>query len=79
MAREEVLVDSNSEKLQGHLDPGAAELETVNNDQVYNIDPEEERQVVRRLDCVIMPLMALVYFFQCKFSRLSGLIIHRRF
>lgn len=30
----------------------------------YFIDPEEERAVVKKLDRVIMPLMALVYFFQ---------------
>lgn len=30
------------------------------------IDPEEERKLVRKLDMVILPLMALVYFFQCK-------------
>lgn len=30
----------------------------------YAIDPDEEKQVVRKLDRVIMPLMALVYFFQ---------------
>ncbi|KAF5019162.1 hypothetical protein F66182_8841 [Fusarium sp. NRRL 66182] len=28
------------------------------------IDPEEERKLVRKLDRVIMPLMAVVYFFQ---------------
>ncbi|KAL4874441.1 major facilitator superfamily domain-containing protein [Aspergillus karnatakaensis] len=28
------------------------------------IDPEEERKVIRKLDRVIMPLMAVVYFFQ---------------
>lgn len=30
----------------------------------YAIDPSEEKQVVKKLDRVIMPLMALVYFFQ---------------
>lgn len=30
----------------------------------YQIDPEEERAVVKKLDRVIMPLMALVYFWQ---------------
>lgn len=29
------------------------------------IDPVEERKLVRKLDMVILPLMALVYFFQC--------------
>lgn len=31
----------------------------------YHIDPEEEKAVLRKLDRVILPLMALVYFFQC--------------
>lgn len=31
------------------------------------IDPAEEKAVVRRLDSVIMPLMAVVYFFQCEY------------
>ncbi|KAM0540806.1 hypothetical protein ACHAPJ_013494 [Fusarium lateritium] len=30
------------------------------------IDPAEERRVVRKLDRVIMPLLAAVYFFQCR-------------
>lgn len=30
----------------------------------YAVDPDEERRVVKKLDRVIMPLMALVYFFQ---------------
>lgn len=32
----------------------------------YVIDPLEEKTVLRKLDRVILPLMALVYFFQCK-------------
>lgn len=34
----------------------------------YQIDPEEEKLVRRKLDRVILPLMALIYFFQCKCS-----------
>lgn len=33
---------------------------------VYVVDPEEEKQVLKKLDRVILPLMALVYFFQCE-------------
>jgi len=33
-------------------------------EQVYQIDAIEEKQVVRKLDRVILPLMALVYFMQ---------------
>jgi hypothetical protein len=29
------------------------------------IDPEEEKKLVQKLDMVIMPMMAFVYFFQC--------------
>ena len=32
----------------------------------FDFTPEEERQVLRKIDRVILPLMALVYFFQCK-------------
>lgn len=32
----------------------------------YNFSAEEEKQVLRKIDRVILPLMALVYFFQCK-------------
>lgn len=40
--------------------------EFIDNSQVihYAIDPDEEKQVVKKLDRIIMPLMALVYFFQ---------------
>ncbi|PWY74128.1 MFS general substrate transporter [Aspergillus eucalypticola CBS 122712] len=40
------------------------QLETADDTQFYNVDPEIERKVVRKLDCVILPLMVLVYFFQ---------------
>jgi ACS family allantoate permease-like MFS transporter len=34
----------------------------------YHIAPEDEKAVLRKLDRVILPLMALVYFFQCESS-----------
>lgn len=37
---------------------------------VFIIDPAEEKLIVRKLDRVILPLMALVYFFQCIFKRI---------
>ncbi|GLB22472.1 hypothetical protein AtubIFM61612_003039 [Aspergillus tubingensis] len=40
------------------------QLEAADDTQFYNVDPEIERKVVRKLDCVILPLMVLVYFFQ---------------
>lgn len=50
-----------------HCDPiGAKVDELVPDTQFYDIDPKEESKVVWKLDCVIMPLMALVYFFQCQ-------------
>ncbi|KAF4815673.1 putative transporter [Colletotrichum siamense] len=51
-----------SEKMGNEIDPGAEEVE--NRPQIFSIDPDEERKVVRKLDAVIMPLMAVVYFFQ---------------
>lgn len=50
------------------LDPGAAEVEASHNARHYSIDPAEERRVVRKLDMVIMPMMAVVYLFQCECS-----------
>lgn len=32
----------------------------------YKFSAEEEKQVLRKIDRVILPLMALVYFFQCE-------------
>jgi ACS family allantoate permease-like MFS transporter len=32
----------------------------------YQIDRADEKAVVRKLDRVILPLMALIYFFQCE-------------
>lgn len=34
------------------------------------IDPAEERAVLKKIDRVILPLMAFVYFFQCKYPSL---------
>lgn len=31
----------------------------------FYIDPVEERALVRKIDRTIMPVMAIVYFFQC--------------
>ena len=39
------------------------------------IDPAEERRLVRKLDMVILPLMAFVYFFQCTWQHNPGIII----
>ncbi|KAI5456787.1 major facilitator superfamily domain-containing protein [Mariannaea sp. PMI_226] len=52
------------EKSGASIDPGAEEIEATHNSQIYSIDPAEERRVVRKLDTVIMPVMALVYLFQ---------------
>ena len=32
----------------------------------YDIDPEEDRKVLRKIDWVVMPTMMIVLFFQCK-------------
>lgn len=56
-------------KLADPQEPKLSQVEAVEHGQVYNIDPAEERTVVRKLDCVIMPLMAVVYFFQCESRR----------
>lgn len=38
----------------------------IEGDAAIVIDPAEEKRVLAKLDRVILPLMALVYFFQCK-------------
>lgn len=48
------------------VDSELCQLEAADDTQFYNVDPEIERKVVRKLDCVILPLMVLVYFFQCQ-------------
>lgn len=51
-----------------HADQVEVASEKGDNDLVvaYQIDPADEKAVVRKLDRVILPLMALVYFFQCQ-------------
>ncbi|KAH7367823.1 major facilitator superfamily domain-containing protein [Plectosphaerella cucumerina] len=56
--------EDHSGKMLETQEPPVSQVEAVDHDQLYTIDPEEERKVVRKLDCVIMPLMAVVYFFQ---------------
>ncbi|CAG9937484.1 unnamed protein product [Clonostachys rosea f. rosea IK726] len=51
-------------KVPDERDVGAIELEDPEANQLAPIDPNEERKAVRKLDYVIMPLMALVYFLQ---------------
>lgn len=62
------------------------ELSTIENiDMDKGVDPaaqcdftpEEERQVLRKIDRVVLPLMALVYFFQCKPKAHRYPLIHR--
>jgi MFS transporter, ACS family, DAL5 transporter family protein len=58
--------EDHTGKMLETQEPPVHQVEAVDHDQLYTIDPEEERKVVRKLDCVIMPLMAVVYFFQCE-------------
>lgn len=59
----------------------ASEVENMNNlknaaeapDELF-VDPEEEKKVIRKLDCYVMPIMALVYFFQCMGPVLRGVV-----
>lgn len=34
-------------------------------DDTVEIDPEMEKRVLRKIDRVVLPLMCLIYFFQC--------------
>lgn len=54
---------------------GTAECAETTNEKAQNgvpaelhVDPEEEKALVKKLDRVIMPIMAFVYFFQCMSS-----------
>jgi hypothetical protein len=35
-------------------------------------DAEEERKLVKKLDLFIMPIMAVVYFFQCDYCNITS-------
>lgn len=52
-----------SEIEKGALEQVAPEVE---GSVAYNIDPEEDRRVLRKIDWVVMPTMMIVLFFQCK-------------
>lgn len=36
-----------AEKQRQSLDPASKQCETINNDELYNIDPEQAKKVVR--------------------------------
>ena len=55
------IVEKNVETNESMAEKSGDELAVA-----YHIDPEEEKRVLRKLDCVILPLMALIYFFQCE-------------
>jgi hypothetical protein len=57
----EAIAKHHDEKVEIISQKGDSELVVA-----YEIDPAEEKVVLRKLDRVILPLMALVYFFQCK-------------
>ena len=49
--------------------PQAADAQSIVDDGSFAdnvIDPKTEKQVVRKIDRVVLPLMAVIYFFQCK-------------
>lgn len=64
-----------SEKVNNEVPPPVAEVEDMDNlknvsgvpEELF-VDPEEEKALVKKLDRVIMPIMAIVYFFQCALS-----------
>jgi hypothetical protein len=58
------------EKSQDQIDM----KEDINTPTTMYIDPIEERKVIKKLDRVIMPLMAIVYFFQCMYHNRQMII-----
>jgi tRNA A58 N-methylase Trm61 len=55
------MIDKKSEDVVA-----ASDHSTKENFGVIEIDLEEERRVLRKIDRVILPLMCVVFFFQCK-------------
>ncbi|KAH9873469.1 hypothetical protein IAQ61_004092 [Plenodomus lingam] len=55
---------SDIAKQQDHMIEIASEKDSNELVVSYHIEPEDERAVLKKLDRVILPLMALVYFFQ---------------
>jgi hypothetical protein len=49
-------------------DEHAAKYGNLVSQPITYIDPAEEKALVKKLDRVIMPVMAVVYFFQCEHS-----------
>jgi hypothetical protein len=64
------MAPSINEKTGGlaECDEHAAKDGTLVSQPITYIDPAEEKALVKKLDRVIMPVMAVVYFFQCKHS-----------
>lgn len=50
---------------EAEYDDNVVSKTTPPGDMDMAIDPAEERRLVRKLDRYIMPVMAIVYFFQC--------------
>ncbi|KAK2782168.1 hypothetical protein FQN52_001006 [Onygenales sp. PD_12] len=38
-------------------------------EDIGSFTPEEEKRVLRKIDCVVLPMMCLVFFFQCKYLK----------
>lgn len=61
-------LDANKKNLDAMATPDVTHKEAKlegEADVFEVIDHSEERRLVRKLDMVILPLMAFVYFFQC--------------
>ena len=43
-----------------------AEITALEGSAEYYIDPQEDRRVLWKIDRVVMPIMMVVLFFQCK-------------
>ena len=44
------------------------QLTVIEGSVEYDIDPEEDRKVLKKIDWVVMPTMMLVLFFQCEMT-----------
>jgi hypothetical protein len=57
----------------------ANEKDTNELSTTYEIEPKDEKAVLRKLDRVILPLMALVYFFQYEYIPAMVIVCNSRF
>lgn len=62
------MIDKNEKMVEKRTSIEAGATDEIQ----INYTPEEEKRVLRKIDRVVIPLMCLVEFFQCKRLQKSG-------